>query len=211
MTRPEAERDPYWQEDVAIGEGEFFRGESSTIRMRLHTAVERASRRHEIVPLSDAVRERVYVHGKPYILVPDITLSVGLYRQPDAGGAIGEVRGADWTGMRHEEIGQAQAWHYPADRLTVLWECFAEQRYRRADDPRRDTIQRTLWAGFETWLARRFPQTRQLVTTWEDLFDRSAWQAFLEERGYRRVAPAAYAKDLISATTPTPPHAPERP
>ncbi len=211
MIRPEAECDPYWQEDVALGESQFFRGDRSTIRMRLHMATERASRQHEIVPLSDAVRERTYVHGKPYILVPDITLTVGLYPRTDAAGAIGAVRGADWTGMRHEDIGQAQAWHYPADQLTVLWECFAEGRYRRDDDPRRDATQQTLWTRFESWLTRRFPETRQLVTTWEDLFDRSAWQAFLEERGFRRVAPAAFAKALIPGITPIPPNAPERP
>jgi hypothetical protein len=193
LRRPD-EPAPYWQEDIAIGEGRFYRDETYTIRMRLHTATERASRRHEIVPLSPAVRERVYVHAKPYILVPDITLSVGLYRQPDAGGAIGAVKGSEWRGMRHEEIGQAQAWYYPADRLAVLWECFPEERYRSSDDPAKDPTLAALWTGFEGWLLSRFPDARRLVTTWEDVYERPAWQGFLEGRGYRKAAPAAFVK-----------------
>jgi hypothetical protein len=198
MSRPEREPDPYWQEDVAIGEGRLFRGEDYTIRMRLHTATERASGRHEIVPLSDAVRERVSVHGKPYLLVPEITLTIGLSRQPDPGGAIGEVTGSAWRGMRHEDIGQAQAWYYPADQLLVLWECFPEPRYRHSEDPREDTTLATLWSGFEAWLTGRFPDAHRLVTTWEDLYDRSAWQQFLADRGYDPITPAAFAKGLPS-------------
>jgi hypothetical protein len=198
MSHPEHEPEPYWQADVAIGEGRFFRGETYTIRMRLHTATERASRRHEIVPLSDAVRERVYVHGKPYLLMPDITLTVGLSQQPEPSGAIGTVSGSEWMGMRHEEIGQAQAWYYPSDQLLLLWECFPEGRYRRSNDPYRDPVLSTLWHGFEAWLIDRFPEARRLVTTWEDLYDRPLWQQFLEGQGYTPRAPAAFAKDLVS-------------
>ena len=127
MSTPERERDPYWQADAALGEAPLFRGEVYSIRMRLHTERERASRRHEIASLSDAVRERVYLHGKPYILVPDIILTVRLHDRPDPGGAIGAVAGSDWTGMRHEDIGQAQGWYYPADHLLVIWECFVRR------------------------------------------------------------------------------------
>jgi hypothetical protein len=208
MSPGEREPDPYWQDDTAIGEVRLFRGETYTVRMRLHTATERASRRREIVPLSDAARERIYVHGKPYILVPDVTLSVGLYPRPDAGGAIGEVAGSEWVGMRHEDIGQAQAWCYPADGLVVLWECFPEARYRAGDDPTRDATLHALWAGFEGWLAARFPDARRLVTTWEDLYDRPRWQAFLEERGYHPATPAAFEKSLGG---PPARNAPQRP
>jgi hypothetical protein len=198
MNRLERQPTPYWQEDVAIGDGRFFRGEDFNIRMRLHTATERTSRRHEIVPLSDAVRERVAVHAKPYILVHDVTVTVGLYQQPDQRGAIGAVAGSEWMGMRHEDIGQAQAWYYPSDQLLVLWECFPEPHYRTSDDSRQDTTLRTLWSGFETWLSGRFSEAHQIVTTWEDLYDRSQWQQFLAEYGYDQIAPAAFAKDLPS-------------
>ena len=193
---PEREPDPYWQEDAAIGEAQLVRGETYAVRMRLHTAIERAWRRHELVPLSDAVRERIAVHGTPYILVPDITLTLRFNHQTDPAGAIGEVATSNWTGMRHEDIGRAQGWFYPANRLLVLWECFPEARYRTSDDPRRDTTLAALWTGFETWLTDRFPEARRLVTTYEDLYDRDRWRRFLAERGYAPVALAAFAKDL---------------
>jgi hypothetical protein len=202
MSGAEREPDPYWQEDLAIGESRFYRGETYSIRLRLHTATERYSARHEIVPLSQPTTTRTYVHGKPYILVPDVSLTVGLYPRPDAGGAIGEVSGSDWIGMRHQDIGQLQAWYYPTDHLLVLWECYPEERYRTSDDPRQDATLAALWSGCEGWLRSRFPEAQQLVTTWEDVYDRPRWQAFLEEQGYRPVAPAAFAKDL-----PPPTHA----
>jgi hypothetical protein len=200
VSTPERGHDPYWQEDFALGEGRFYRGERYAIRLRLHTATERYSARHEIVPLRRPTTTHTYVHGKPYILVPDITLTVGLYHQPDAGGAIGEVTGSDWLGMRHEDIGHMQAWYYPADQLLVLWECFPEERFRTSADPRQDATLAALWIGFEVWLRDRFPEAQQLVTTWEDVYERPLWQAFLEEQGYRSVAPAAFAKNLPPPT-----------
>lgn len=202
MRRPEQEPAPYWQEDVAIGEGRFFRDEPFTIRMRLHTATERVTTRQELVPLSAAVQERTYVHSKPYVLVPDVTLTVALPPESAPIGAIGSVTESAWIGMRHEDIGQAQAWYYPTDQLLVLWECYPEQRYRTHGDPREDTTLAVLWTGFETWLTGRFPEARQLVTTWEDLYDRSQWQPFLATRGYDRIAPAAFGKDLTPPSGP---------
>ena len=122
MRSPEQEHAPYWQEDVAIGDAPLVRGQAYAVRMRLHTATERYSGRRELVPLSQPTGERVYVHATSSILVPDVTLSVGLYPTPTDAGAIGAVRGSDWTGMCHEEISQAHAWYYPADQLLVLWE-----------------------------------------------------------------------------------------
>jgi hypothetical protein len=99
--------------------------------------------------------------------------------------------------MRHLEIGAAQAWHYPLDQLTVLWECFAYEPYQ-AEDPRRDELLDVLWTGCEALLQERFPETRQLVTTWEDTYERDAWQAFLEAQGYERTAPAIFLKTLMA-------------
>jgi hypothetical protein len=189
----EREEPPYWQEDIALGEGRFYRGEPYGIRMRLHTTTERYGGRDELVPLTHPGGERVYVHGKPYILVPDITLTIGLYERPEDAGAVGEVTDAEWSGMRHEDIGQAQAWYYPADRLIVLWECYADDRHR-GEDPARDETLTTLWTGFEDWLSDRFPEAARIVTTWEDIFDRQQWQAFLTSRGYAQESPAAFGK-----------------
>jgi hypothetical protein len=198
----ERERDPYWQDDVAIGEAALFSDASYAIRMRLHTETERVTSRRELVPVTQPA-ERVYLHGKPYILVPDITLTVQLHPEPDPAGAIGTVTGSEWLGMRHEDIGQAQAWFYPADRLLVLWECFPEERYRTSDDPREDRTLHALWTGFEALLRNRFPDSAHVVTTWEDVYDRPSWQAFVEQRGFRPVAPAAFVKDLTPPAEPT--------
>jgi hypothetical protein len=184
--------DPYWQDDVALGEGRFYR-ETFGIRARVHTAREEFRRHHEIIPLSATTGERTYVHAKPYILVPDVTLTVSLYPRPQAQGAIGEVADSDWTGMRHEEIGQAQAWFYPTDRIIMLWECFLEERFRQ-EDPREDPATIAVWRGFERLLVERFPDGRQLVTPWEDIYERPVWQAFVESQGYEPFTPATFTK-----------------
>ena len=55
MSTSEQEREPYWQEDIALGEAALFRGETSTVRMRLHTTTERYAGRRELVPLSQPI------------------------------------------------------------------------------------------------------------------------------------------------------------
>ncbi len=200
----EQERDPYWWDDIALGEAPVYR-QVHTIRARIHTASERFHRHHELVPLTETTGTRVYVHAKPYILIPDITLTVGLYRQPDAQGAIGAVRGSEWEGLRHEDIGNCQGWFYPTDRLVMLWEAFVEDRFRQAD-PREDPAMLAVWQGFERFLVSRFPTARQLVTPWEDLYARPTWQTFVESQGYRPFTPATFVKDIPSSTeSPTQP------
>ncbi len=193
----ERERDPYWQEDVALGEAPVYR-QLHTIRARMHTATERFHRHHELVPLSETTGERIYVHAKPYILVPDITLTVGLYRQPDPHGAIGAVTSSAWEGMRHEDIGTCQGWFYPTDRLVMLWEAFVEDRFRQ-EDPREDPAMLAVWQGFERFLLARFPTAQTLVTPYEDLYERPVWQAFVASQGYRPFTPATFVKDLPHA------------
>jgi hypothetical protein len=193
---PPEDPDPYWQEDLAIGEGRFERGQTRAIRLRLHTETERYHAHQEILPLTQPRGERVYVHGKPYIVVPDFTVTLGLYQTPSPDGTIGAVTGSEWRGMRHEEIGQCQAWVYPADRLVLLWECFADDRFRAAD-PRIDPVLAMLWTGFERFLTTRFSDATHLATTWEPIYERAAWQAFLEDHGYRRFTSATFVKAVL--------------
>lgn len=192
------EDDPSWTDDLLLGEAVLL-GERRAIRLRLHQAQERYHRRDgaELVPLSEATGERLYVHAKPYLLVPDITLAVELSPRPrSADAAIGHVVGSDWTGMRHLEIGQAQAWYYPSDRLLLLWECFLDDRYRK-EEPEHDDALTAVWTGFERVLRERFPQATQLVTpSWEDLYERAGWQAFLHRRGYQSFTQRAFRKEL---------------
>ncbi len=73
--------------------------------------------------------ERIYVHAKPCILVPRITLTVAfreeaipVYSDLRAGhredgrmvDTTGEVIGSQVEGMERRVIGQMQAWYYPS-------------------------------------------------------------------------------------------------
>jgi hypothetical protein len=195
MPTPEQAREqPYWQTDQQIGEIPLW-GEQHSLRLKLHHSEERFSRTDELIPLSVKRGTRTYFQAKPYILEPDIRLTVGFYPIPEPYGAIGEVLSSEWEGMRHKEIGEAQAWYYPADRLIMLWECYLFDSYRR-QDPIQDKALATLWDGFEKTLLARLPQAQHLVTTWEDIYERTEWQFFLMHRGYRPFTPSLFAKEI---------------
>jgi hypothetical protein len=200
--RRDEELDSYWQSDEALCEGYAF-GEQATIRLKAHISQEHYHRSEgsEIVPIQTGSGTRIYVHAKPYILEPDYRISVGLYQQPTQEGAVGEVTGADWVGMRAREVGQAQAWLYPDERTLVLWECFLEDWYRK-EDPRTDENLKTIWLGFEGFLLRNLPQQVDRIATpsWEPLYDLTgqAWPEFLEGMGYVRIGERAYGKDVVS-------------
>ena len=85
------------------------------------------------------------------MLEPEITLTVGLSSTPREMGAVGEVVDATWKGMRHVEIGQAQAWSYPAERLLVLWECYLFDRWRLADPLQDRALPRSGTDLSDTW------------------------------------------------------------
>lgn len=195
---PESERhdrfqeDPYFQHDELIGDV-VLRGEPYGLRLKLHDAEERFRDHKELFPLTQRTGTRRYFHAKPYVLEPEITLTVGLSPTPQPDGALGEVTGSEWHGLRHREVGQAQAWYYPADRGLMIWECFLLDRYRE-EEPSRDMTLGVLWSGFERTLLARLPQPERIVTTWEDLYPRPAWQLFLESQGYAPYGPATFAK-----------------
>jgi hypothetical protein len=195
-----AEQDPYWTEDTALFEGSFryFRGFPSIVRSRIHVdeeayRLDAADLESALIPHGAGLRS--YVLMKPYILEPDITLTVGLY--PSATDqAVGEILKSTWEGMRQRDIGHAQAWHYPASHTTVLWECFLERHFRDQPLPE-DPNMRGLWQSVEGYLLSRFPATTQLVTTDKDpMFETDEYQAFLRELGYKPVAQALYGKEV---------------
>jgi hypothetical protein len=81
----------------------------------------------------------------------------------------------------------------------VVWECFLNEPYRTSEDPADDPAHVALWTGFEQQLLSRLPPFERIITTWEDMYDRPAWQAFLVRQGYRPygpAAPAAFVKDV---------------
>ena len=166
------------------------------VRLRWHQAEERIRGREELVPLQHKTGPRLYVHARPYVLEPSISLTVDLYPTLAETGAVGEVVGSEWEGMRHREIGQAQAWYYPLDRLLVLWECYLLDAYRR-EDPVGDPALAGVWRGFEGELLGRFPKAQRIATpAWEDLYERPAWHAFLTRQGYEPAAPGVFVKGL---------------
>jgi len=66
------------------------------------------------------------------VFEPEITLTVDLSPTRSQDGSIGEVAGSTWEGMGHREVGQAQAWYYPGDRVLMIWECFLLDPYTHA-------------------------------------------------------------------------------
>ena len=185
--------DDYWTDDLALGEVALPR-ERAIVRLRWHQAEERIRDREELLPLQHKTGPRSYVHARPYVLEPAITLSVGLSPAPTETGVVGKVLASEWEGMRHREIGQAQAWYYPLDRLLVLWECYLFDAWRR-DDPVGDPALAGLWDGFEGELLRRFPEVQRVATpAWEDLYERPTWQTFLTQQGYEPGPPGAFLK-----------------
>ncbi len=160
--REHENHDEYWTDDLSLGEVALPR-EISVVRLRWHQSEERIRDHEELLPLEHKTGPRFYIHARPYVLEPAITLTVGLYPTSTETGAVGEVVGSEWEGMRHREVGQAQAWYYPLDRLLVLWECYLFDAWCR-DDPVGDPALADLWHGFEGELRRRFPEAERVAT-----------------------------------------------
>lgn len=193
---PEPEGKPYWREDLAIGEGRFF-DEPYAIRLKLHVGHEQYRGKEELYPLTHKTGERIYLHARPYILVSEITLTVGFYDKPTETGVAGEVLESEWEGMRHQVIGNAQGWIYPEEHTAVLWECFLNDHWRMMEDPTQDENVKALWTGFEGLLLTRSPETERIVIpSWEDIYEKPAWQDFLKQQGYRPLNERAFLKEV---------------
>jgi len=143
-------------------------GDPYELRLKLHESDERFRHHRELFPLRQWTGTRRYVHAKPYVLEPEITLAVDLSPTHRHGDAVGAVAASSWEGMRHREVSQAQAWYYPVDRVLVIWECYLLDPYREPL-PITDMSLLTLWTGFERALLGRLPRAERLVTTWEDI------------------------------------------
>lgn len=190
----EASFDPYWTHDVAIEVPPSYELTGGFgYRFKIHEARERYGRSHEDLFQLQGPGERVYFHGKPYQLLADHHLTIGLFAVPSPTGEVGQVEDARWVGFRQQELGNAQGWYYPENRTLVLWECFLEERYR-GGSPWEDTLNLVIWHSWERFLIDHSPGVQQVFTTWEDIYDREIWQLFLEGQGYRQMAPAVFAK-----------------
>src|SRR5919106_6388623 len=123
MKQPTAP-DSYWTHSLVIGE-EDVQGQKSLIRFHLHQSEEPYEYSIEnLFPISARRGNRTYFHAKPYILIPQMTLTIGLTRPKADSDEIGRVIGSDVKHLQEQEIGNAQAWYYPVDKALVLWECY---------------------------------------------------------------------------------------
>jgi hypothetical protein len=149
-------------------------------------------------------RPRLAVGLPPYVLEPKLTFTVGLYNKPkqyaDQESPIGEVIGSNHEGFREVQVGNAQAWYYPADKTIVLWECFFDSRFHKHPFPT-DTNMQNLWQSFERYLLTKFPQASTLATPFNDPIAESIdeYQAFLKTLGYSPLAQGAFGKKISTS------------
>jgi hypothetical protein len=211
MSRKEAEpqhEPPYWTHDTSLCTGSFrsFGREPVLVRGKLHLADEPYRKSDvdlEIVPLAHKQGMSTYVNLRAYVLVPDITLTIDLYptpRQSAAYSYIGKVAGAATENpkMKEQEIGDGQAWYYPADKTIVLWECGLYRHFEEAPI-HQDPNMSGLWTVFEQFLTAQFPDAVQIATTYSDPdYQTEQYQEFLTNLGYSAhpTAHAAWSKAL---------------
>jgi hypothetical protein len=188
--------DSYWTHNVIIGEGDI-QGHTSLIRLHLHRSEERAYHGESLFPI-DIKRgdTKTYFHAKPYILIPRMTLTMGLTKPKADSDEIGRVIGSDVTKLQEREIGNAQAWYYPAEKALVLWECYLFEPYAKKD-PGIDPLLATVWQEFENTLLKELPDTAKIYTTYEPIYERPIYKAFLAKQGYRPVKKVAFVKEVI--------------
>ncbi len=178
-----------------LGEGDV-QGHKSLIRLRLHRSEERAYHSESLFPIATKPREkRTYFHAKPYILIPQMTLTIGLTKPKADSSEIGRVIGSDVTKLQELEIGNVQAWYYPAEHALVLWECFLFQPFAKKD-LMKDVLFTKVWKGFETMLLKEMPETSQIYTTYEPIYDRPLFETYLASMHYRKVDKAAFVKEV---------------
>jgi hypothetical protein len=168
--RPD-ETDPYWTDEYELGPVYFGRA-NRLITLRSHIAEERFFGRgsETLFTLSEREGLRTYIQSR-------------FSTTPPVG--------------RPLRVADAQSWHYPADQTVVIWELLLAPQFGSLE-PRENLLLRSLWRHYERFLEQRFPDATQLMTTWEDQFDREGWQAFLMSLGYHKTAPATFVKSLLT-------------
>jgi hypothetical protein len=181
----EREEAPFWTIDEELGELELMQRPGGpdryTVRLKAHTATAPYRARRELYPLQHDGTEHE-VSGKAYILVPDITLSVGLFDHPVPSGAVGTVRDTTWEGMRHHDIANVRGLYYDADQAIGIWEV---DTWGWLDE----FTHARLWQAFESWLVGRFPEARRIYTDdAEPGEDEEQNRVFLRSLGYEQVA-----------------------
>jgi len=190
----------YWTLDTSLFEGTFkyFGEEPVLVRGLIHFEAERYSAsdvNQEVTPISVRKGTRTYIHIRPFVLIPDVTLTIGLYRDMRPDGAIGEVVKAQERKMKEIEVGNVQAWSYP-DGTLVLWEAFLET-FTREQPLLQGANMAALWRSIESFLLRLCSRSTKIITPGHDpLFSQTEYESFLTSLGYAQVAKAAWGKNV---------------
>jgi hypothetical protein len=197
--------DLFWTHDTLLFAGAFhcYRDKKQEVRGKLHISEEKYDFNEfghslERNALKTAKGTRTYMLLHPYVREPNLIMSVALTpkQYADAGTMLGKTTGTRVEGIRDVQIGSAQAWYYPDDKIIVLWECFLDSFMR--DLPLlKDPNMMNLWTGFEEWLINRYPEAVKMITPWADpSWQVKEYQSFLRKRGYKQERPGIFAKLL---------------
>ena len=197
--------DSFWTHDTLLFEGRFnyYHDKKLEVRGKIHVAGEQYDFHNfghslERSYLKNPKGRRAYHLLHPYVLQPNIVMSfvVQPKHYADLGTILGKTTDSRVEGLRHHDIGNAQAWYYPQDNVLVLWECFFHDFVR--DVPLlQDRNMANLWTGFEQWLLTRYPETERIVTPYADpIWNVKEYQTFLRARGYKKGQPGTFTKLL---------------
>jgi hypothetical protein len=197
--------DDFWPERTPLFTAQFpsYYREPQQVHGRFHIGEEHyTSARQEIIPLREKMGQRTYVKMQLYVREPKLTVTIGVYDPPkhyaDQDSVIGKLIGRPTVqGFRERQVGDAQAWYYPADKTIVLWECFFDDRFRQPNLAE-DTNMQTLWGSFEKDLITKFPQAATIATPFNDPIARSReeYQAFLKTLDYSPFVQGTFGKRI---------------
>jgi hypothetical protein len=184
---------PFWSIDEELIELELQESPSGpqrySVRLKAHTETSPYHPRKTIYPLQQRGTQ-VEITGKAYILLPDVTVTVGLFDHPAPSGAIGSVTDSNWQGMRHHEIAKARGLYYAQDWALALWEV---NSFGRLDD----FTHKKLWIAFEAWLLERFPEAERIFTDDDEPGDDPVGnRIFLRSWGYTQVSQRIFAREV---------------
>jgi hypothetical protein len=205
---PVTHDDDYWTHDIPLFVGTFpyYRNDPRMVQGRIHVSEEKFRYdRREIIPLTmkpGTAGKRSYVMMQPYVLEPQVFMTMGMYPKPkqyaDQDEAIGEVLSTQVKDMQQHQIGNAQAWYYPQEKLIVIWECFLYAHQRNVKSLTEDMHMPKLWSSFEQWLMKQFPEATRIATPFNDPIAKTIeeYQTFLRSLGYEPIAQAAFGKSL---------------
>ena len=201
----EGVKDDFWTERLQLLTAQFpaYYSKPQKVWGKFHASEEDYfGAASEIVPLQHKKGRCTYIMMQPYVLEPILTFTVGLYKKPkqyaDQETALGKTIGQPkQEGFRQVQVGNAQAWYYPADKTIVLWECFFSEGFRK-HPLSEDVNMRNLWQGFEHWLGKQVPQAKTIATPFNDPIAESIeeYQSFLKKLGYAPIAEAAFGKHI---------------